>query len=324
MKTSNYKSGLQKNLITVVVASAMVMSCSKVSSQSSTAPTDSTNTGQGVLAPTKGISPALKVYANSVSDVTGLLGLGGQLMGVNFDKLTKGLDISLRLPATVLFLAQTYLLKYPQIQTSITNDADGSAVLHLKISFVDAVAAYKKWQQKNPDLVQTPPPVSELPPVVVNPPPATTTPNQPVTPTPVTPPVVVIPAGSLQGNYVGSITPASNGVFGDGSWPRGDATLLVERPDILGYGYALGGDFNFNVAADGTLSGVFTIWGYPCQIQAGQVPAGGNEVTVILPGSTAYIKFNGNGQVSGSVYEPGPQGDEWETHKLGYLSGHKN
>ncbi len=308
------KSVLQKSLLGLTIITTLAVGCSRNSSQNSTAADANSNTGQSVT-PANGISPALKVYANSVNDVTGLLGLGGQLIGVNMDALTKGLDISLRLPSTILFLAQTYLLKYPQIQTSITNDADGTSVLHLKVTLADAVAAYKKWQDKHPDQVQAPPPISQLPQI----PEAPANPSAP--PVVVTPPSV--PNGPLQGSYAGSITPASNGVFGDGSWPRGDATLLVEHPEINGYGYALGGNFQFSVAADGTLSGVFTIWGYPCQIQAGQVPAGANEVTFILPGSTGYLKFEANGVVSGYVYEPGPAGDEWETHKLGIISGHK-
>lgn len=314
MKNQTFK--IAKNLLNVSLAVLFAVSCSKNSAQNSTTNSGGApNSGQSVGTVT-GTSPALKVYGNSISDLTGLYGLGGQLLNVNLNVLTQGLDITLRLPATVIFLAQSYLLKYPQIQTSMTNDNTGAAVLHLKISIVDAIAAYKKWQQKNPGQVQNPPPVSELPPVPASP-------AEPAAPVVTVPSPVIIPAAGFQGTYVGAIATASNGVFGDGSWPQGDATILVERPDVRGYGYALGGDFNITVAADGKLGGQLTIWGVPCPIEAGQIPAGSDEVTFIVPGATGYLKFGANGSVTGYVYEPGPAGDDWESHKRGNLSGNK-
>ncbi len=129
------------------------------------------------------------------------------------------------------------------------------------------------------------------------------------------------PGDYKNASYSGNIK-AVPGVFGDGSWPTGDSTLLVEHPDIYGYDYGLGGTFEFSIAADGKVSGMFTLWGTPCPISGGQLPNGGTEVTVILPGSTAVIRFSG-AEVSGYVYEPGPAGHGWETHKRGNLKGHR-
>ena len=129
------------------------------------------------------------------------------------------------------------------------------------------------------------------------------------------------PGDYKNASYSGNIKEVP-GVFGDGSWPTGDSTLLVEHPDIYGLGYGLGGTFEFSIAADGKVSGMFTLWGAPCPISGGQLPNGGTEVTVILPGSTAVIRFSGT-EVSGYVYEPGPAGHGWETHKRGNLKGRR-
>ncbi len=129
------------------------------------------------------------------------------------------------------------------------------------------------------------------------------------------------PGDYKNASYSGNIKEVP-GVFGDGSWPTGDSTLLVEHPDIYGLGYGLGGTFEFSIAADGKVSGMFTLWGAPCPISGGQLTNGGTEVTVILPGSTAVIRFSGT-EVSGYVYEPGPAGHGWETHKRGNLKGRR-
>jgi hypothetical protein len=130
-------------------------------------------------------------------------------------------------------------------------------------------------------------------------------------------------ASEIPGHYTGKVTPKSNGVFGDGSWPQGDATSLVEQPEIRGLGYALGGDFDITVAADGKISGELVLWGAKCPIQSGQVPTGKYDVTFTIPGATGYFKFEAGGRVSGYVFEPGPPGHDWEGHKRGLISGTK-
>ncbi len=130
-------------------------------------------------------------------------------------------------------------------------------------------------------------------------------------------------ASEIPGHYTGKVTPKSNGVFGDGTWPQGDATSLVEQPEIRGLGYALGGDFDITVAADGKISGELVLWGSHCPIQSGQIPTGKYDVTFTIPGATGYFVFEAGGKVTGYVFEPGPPGHDWEGHKRGLISGRK-
>jgi hypothetical protein len=128
------------------------------------------------------------------------------------------------------------------------------------------------------------------------------------------------------GNYSGIIKPGSGGVFGDGSWLKGDQTIMVEQPNVRGLGYALGSGgekFHISVASDGKLSGYFKIWGHSATIVRGQLPAGSNQVDFIVDGATGQLTFS-NGTVTGKIYEPGPTGHEWETHKFGTIEGSRD
>ena len=109
-------------------------------------------------------------------------------------------------------------------------------------------------------------------------------------------------SGSHAGRYTGSINPPDGNVWGDGTNPS-EAVVLAEHPDWRGLGYRLGGSFDFIVAADGKLSGTFTLWGNVIAITSGQIPAGQNVVSFSVAGATGNMTFN-NGRVSGRICEP--------------------
>ncbi len=135
-------------------------------------------------------------------------------------------------------------------------------------------------------------------------------------------PVVTTPK-SWVGHWSGNVNMGSDGKFGDGSWPRGDATILPDHPDARGMGYALGGAWEFWVAADGKLKGDFILHGSRIAIEVGQVPSGGNHVDFIIGGATGYVDFKSDNTVTGKIWEPGPAGDDWENHKFGIIVGGK-
>ncbi len=178
---------LQKSLLALTIV-AMTASCSKNSSAASTTPADSGNSGQTAPTnPVRGINPALKAYGVAVTEVTGLLGLGGRLLDVVADPLSQSININLYLPETFLFLAQTYLLKYPQVKSTVLTDAAGKKSLNMQISIADAAAAYKKWNdKKKAEVVQQP-----------------TNPSNPSAP---------VYNGGCNGTYAGTIDPPAHEV----------------------------------------------------------------------------------------------------------------
>ncbi len=235
---------------------------------------DTTPNQPTVSAPVSGLNPALKVYGNSVLDSTGLLGLGGQLLNVGIDPFSQAFDIGLKLPAQFIFLARTFLLKYPEINTSIVNDATGAAVLHLKVPLVNVIAAYKKWKDKqgsNPN-VSNPIPDPEIP-NVSNP----TTPVGPVVTNPTT----------LKGHYSGQIDPPPREVrlqnrdtrlIEQGFTPTGtDADNALTGGGGLDGGIYLAGAFQFDVDTNGNITtGEFVIHGYSFPVSSGHMRADGS------------------------------------------------
>jgi hypothetical protein len=131
-------------------------------------------------------------------------------------------------------------------------------------------------------------------------------------------PVVATPK-SWVGHWSGPITMASQGRFGDGSWPEGDR----DYPQANGYQYALSGAWEFWVAADGKLKGDFIIHGSRIPIVAGQVPAGSNKVDFIIDGAVGYVEFKDDNTVTGVVYEPHPESNKTPQYKRGIISGAK-
>lgn len=242
------------NSIYSVSSSAPAQTDSSLSSPTSPAAT-----------PASGMNPALKIYGNSMLDSVGLLGLGGQLFSVNVDPLTKDFDIGLKLPAQFIFLAQAFLLKYPEINTSIVNYASGAAILHLKVPLVNVMAAYKKWKDKQGSNSN----VSN--PVVTNP----------------AAPVVVTNPTTLKGHYAGQIDPPprevrlqnrDNRLIEQGYTPTGtDADNALTGGGGLDGGIYLAGAFQFDVDANGNITtGEFIIHGYSFPVSSGHMRADGS------------------------------------------------
>ena len=277
--------------ILVSIALVTAVGCTKAKSISSStaaeaAPAQTDNsmsvpTSPTVGTPVAGINPALKIYANSVLDSAGLLGLGGQLFNINVDPLTKDFDIGLKLPTTFIFLAQTFLLKYPEINTSIVNDASGAAVLHIKVPLVNVLAAYKKWKAKQGSNSTSPDP--EIPGVTTPAVPIVTNPENPTTPVV---PVVTNPT-TLKGRYSGQIDPPPREVrlqnrdkrlIDQGYTPTGtDADNALTGGGGLDGGIYLAGSFQFEVDASGNITtGEFIIHGYSFPVSSGRMGADGS------------------------------------------------
>ena len=285
-KITENRSMIKSLLMSLVLLTAV--GCTKAKSTSSalstaTPQTDSSFSSEQpddpaspAVAPVAGINPTLKMYGNSVLDATGLLGFGGQLLNVNIDALTQDFDIGLKLPTPLMFLAQTFLLKYPEINTSIIYDATGAAVLHLKVPIASVMAAYKKWKAKQDANVSNPV-VQPVLPVVTNPVQGPTAPTTPVVTNP----------KSIKGHYSGQIDPPPREVrlanrdarlIEQGYTPTGtDADNALTGGGGLDGGIYLAGAFQFDVDANGNITtGEFTIHGYSFPVSSGHMGADGS------------------------------------------------
>ncbi len=277
------KSFLISMALLTAVGCTKTKSIDSVSSSTPAEQTDSSlssETPSVPVAPVAGVNPALKIYGNSVLDSVGLLGLGGQLFNVNVDPLTKDFDIGLKLPAPILFLAQTFLLKYQDIQTSITNDETGAAILHLKVPFTKVLDAYKKWKAKQDTQASNPVADPEIPGI--------TNPTTPVAP-------VVTNPTSLKGHYSGQIEPPpheirienrNRNLANQGIALTGDDS--IDNPKTGGGGVDggiyLAGAFQFDVDANGNITtGEFIIHGYSFPVSSGHMrPDGSFEIDASL------------------------------------------
>ena len=277
---------LQKSLLTLTMI-AMTASCSKNSSSAPSVDVPA-NSGQSTPAnPVRGINPALKAYGVAITEVTGLLGLGGRLLDVVADPASQSININLYLPETFLFLAQTYLLKYPQIQTTVLTDATGRKSLNLKVTIADAAAAYKKWNDKKKaeQVVQQP-----------------TNPSAPVY------------KGGCHGTYVGNIDPPEHDVrIASRNRSLTDRGIAVTGNDEIDNANAGGGPPDGGIWLAGTFqwetdancnvtSGEVVIFGYPFAV-SGTVNADGTFDLYFwgrIPG-----KINANKTVTGKVEHAG-------------------
>ncbi len=199
------------------------------------------------------IQPDTKTYANSIIATTGVLNYGGQLIAVNFDVATQNIDIGLKLPVPILFLAQAQLLKYPQITTSVVVNTLGDSILHLNIPLEAAVAAYKKWKSRPS--------------------------QQNSNPTEVT--------SSLIGHYQGQIDPPPREIrlanrdkrlIEQGYTPTGtDADNALTGGGGLDGGIYLAGAFQFDVDSNYNItSGEFIIHGYSFPVSSGKMNKDGS------------------------------------------------
>ncbi len=301
MKTTQ----LVKKSLAVLLVTAFAMGCSKNSTSASTA-NDSGNSGQSVpVSPVRGINPALKAYGVAITEVTGLLGLGGRLLNVVADPASQSININLYLPETFLFLAQTYLIKYPQIQTSVLTDASGKKSLSLTVTIADAVAAYKKWNDKK----------KAEQPVVTQP----TNPSNPSNPS--------APAykGGCNGTYAGTIDPPEHDVrIASRNQSLTDRGIAVTGNDDIDNANAGGGPPDGGIWLAGTFqwetdancnvtSGEVVIFGYPFAV-SGTVNADGTFDLYYwgrIPG-----RINADKTVTGKVQHAGG-----EEHVHGVLNG---
>jgi len=106
------------------------------------------------------------------------------------------------------------------------------------------------------------------------------------------------------GKWSGQLQPATNGVWGganDEHDPAYTAQVLTERPDWLGLGYCPGGSFNFEVHADGGITGAADIYGHSCPVQ-GRPVLSGNEIEFTVLAHMVKLKFDGD-TVTGLLWE---------------------
>lgn len=307
MKTAQ----LSKKYAAVVLATAFVaataLGCSKHSSVGFLA-AETDNSGQSVptVAPIKGINPALKAYGTSINELTGLLGIGGRLLDVVADPASPSIIINMYLPPTFLFLAQTYLSKYPQIQTSVLTDATGKISLSLKVSIADAAAAYKKWNDKKR--------AEEVP-----------VPSDPSNPSQPSNPSVPSYTGGCNGTYAGNIDPPEHDVrIASRNQSLTDRGIPITGDDAIDNAATGGGGVDGGIYLQGTFhwetdancnvtSGEVVIFGYPFAV-SGTVNAGGTFDLYYwgrIPG-----KINADKTVSGKVQHAGG-----EEHIHGVLNG---
>lgn len=197
--------------------------------------------------------PDTKAYANSILATSGVLNYGGQIMTVDFDVVTQNIDIGLKLPVQILFLAQTQLLKYPEISTRVVTSGIGENVLHLIIPLEAAKAAYKKWKDKKPPQNQNP----------------------------------TESASSLVGHYAGQIDPPPREIrlanrdkrlIEQGYTPTGtDADNALTGGGGLDGGIYLAGAFQFDVDSNYNItSGEFVIHGYSFPVSSGKMNKDGS------------------------------------------------
>ncbi len=306
----NFKNHTLQKLTLGLVIISFGFACSKTQSNASATP-DSNNSGQSTpntpVNPIRGINPALKAYGVAVTEVTGLLGLGGRLLNVVADPLSQSININLYLPETFLFLAQTYLIKYPQIQATVLTDANGKKSLNMKISIADAAAAYKKWNDKKKaeQVVQQP-----------------TTPSNPSNPSNPSAPVY---NGGCNGTYAGTIDPPAHDVrIASRNQSLTDRGIAVTGNDEIDNANAGGGPPDGGIWLAGTFqwetdancnvtSGEVVIFGYPFAV-SGTVNADGTFDLYYwgrIPG-----KINADKTVTGKVQHAGG-----EEHVHGVLNG---
>lgn len=194
-----------------------------------------------------------KTYANSIIDTTGLSSYGGQVLTVDFDVATQNIDIGLKVPFKILLIAQTQLLKYPEISTHVAQNAIGENVLHLVIPLETAKAAYKKWKTKK-SLQNQNPTESTL---------------------------------SLVGRYSGQIDPPPREIrianrdkrlIEQGYTPTGtDADNALTGGGGLDGGIYLAGAFQFDVDSNYNItSGEFVIHGYSFPVSSGKMNKDGS------------------------------------------------
>lgn len=116
-------------------------------------------------------------------------------------------------------------------------------------------------------------------------------------------PVVV---KSHAGRYAGALNPATAGVWGganDEHDPAYTSQVLASNPEWRGLGYCPGGSFNFDVRADGVISGAADIYGHSCPVDGRPVlAAGANEVEFTVLAHMVKLKFD-NGAVTGLLWE---------------------
>ncbi|CAN5598192.1 hypothetical protein BH10BDE1_BH10BDE1_20290 [soil metagenome] len=288
-------------------AAASTMGCSKLSSVAvNGAGTDHSGQSVPAVAPIKGINPALKAYGTSINELTGLLGIGGRLLDVVADPASPSINISIYLPPTVLFLAQTYLSKYPQIQTSVLTDAAGKSSLNLKVSVADAAAAYKKWNDKKR--------AEEVP-----------VPSVPSDPTQPSNPSVPSYKGGCNGTYAGNIDPPEHDVrIASRNQSLTDRGIPITGDDAIDNAATGGGGVDGGIYLQGTFqwetdancnvtSGEVVIFGYPFAV-SGAVNADGTFDLYYwgrIPG-----KIGADKKVSGKVQHAGG-----EEHIHGVLNG---
>lgn len=293
-----------KKTLAVLSLIAFVMGCSRHSSIGSSA-ADTGNSAQSapVVAPIKRINPALKAYGTSINELTGLLGLGGRLLDVVADPASQSININIYLPPTFLFLAQTYLLKYPQIQTSVSTDTAGRSSINLKVSVADAAAAFKKWNDKKR---------SEQVPQPSNP----SDPSQPSGPS---------YTGGCNGTYSGNIDPPEHDVrIASRNQSLTDRGIPITGDDAIDNAATGGGGVDGGIYLQGTFqwetdancnvtSGEVVIFGYPFAV-SGTVGADGAFDLYYwgrIPG-----RINADKTVSGKVQHAGG-----EEHIHGVLNG---
>ncbi len=199
------------------------------------------------------IQPDTKAYANSIIETTGLINTGGQIMTVVFDVATQNIDIGLKVPFQILLIAQTQLLKYPEISTHVAQNAIGENVLHLIIPLETAKAAYKKWKNKKPPQNQNP----------------------------------TESTSSLAGHYYGQIDPPPREIrianrdkrlIEQGYTPTGtDADNALTGGGGLDGGIYLAGAFQFDVDSNYNItSGEFVIHGYSFPVSSGKMNKDGS------------------------------------------------
>ena len=108
------------------------------------------------------------------------------------------------------------------------------------------------------------------------------------------------------GKYVGQLAAGSAGVWGGVNDEHDKAyteSVLASRPDWRGLGYCPAGSFEFEVQADGAITGSANIYGHICPVQGRPVLAvGANEIEFTVLAHMVKLKFE-NGKVSGLLWE---------------------
>jgi hypothetical protein len=115
-------------------------------------------------------------------------------------------------------------------------------------------------------------------------------------------PAVVVK--SPVGKWAGQLQPATAGVWGgtnDEHDPAYTAQVLAGRPDWRGLGYCPGGSFNFEVHADGGITGAADIYGHACPVDGRPVLTGA-EITFTVLAHMVTLKFDGD-TVTGLLWE---------------------